>query len=106
MSDNDIEYDLLPENIGKAEITAYLDKAVDKLREMVRNRPQPPLTDNLTAGDVQKWLRVFMYKLGETHGKIAACADLGHITRDHAKQLDNGIKALINFHVGSVILGR
>jgi hypothetical protein len=102
----EIEYDIQPERVGHADVTRYIDTKINSLREMVRSRPLPPLTDLLTSRQVRKWVLKFCMLYGKVLGAIEFAANFRHITHEEARQMTTGIQSLLNFHSGSVILGR
>lgn len=101
-----IEHDVAAELIGNEDITRSLDQRIESLREMVRKRPIGTCAEDLSKPEVVTWVRKFMFQLGRAWGHIEAARDSGDISHEHAEQLKNGAMALMQFHSGSVILGR
>jgi len=102
----EIEFDLLPEHVGNAQATAYLDAKIEEVRQMVINRPRPPVTRDLYRYPVQQWLRRFMCRYGKVLGNIEALGNFGVITQQQAKDMEQRLKFLIQFHAGTVMIGR
>jgi len=101
-----VEYDVLPERVDAADAVGYLESKIEALRQCILERPRPPLTTRLGAPNVNRWFGRFMYLFGEANGAIGAAANFGQITREHAAKMQIGLKGLVNFHTGTVIIGR
>jgi hypothetical protein len=102
----EIEFDVHPEHIGNAEVTGYLDSKIERVRQMVGERPRWPFTKNLSVQEIQEWFNRFLCVYGKALGSIEYAANFGHISQGQAIAMEMRLKFCINFHTGSVIIGR
>lgn len=101
-----IEFDVTPDPCSQAQVTAYLDAKIEQLRILVRSRPRPPVTDDLMRQQVRMWTYRFLAMHSRVAGNIECAENFGLISHRHAEMLRNGVMAMLQFHQGSMILGR
>jgi hypothetical protein len=101
-----IEFDVVPELVENAEVVGYLDAKIEQVRQMVADRPRPPLSDNLSRYEVEQWCRRFLSRYAKVVGNLEAAVAFHVITPAYAKQLETRLKCLLQYHIGVVMIGR
>ena len=96
----EIEFDVVPERVGLAEISKYFDHKIDELRQMIQTRPVRPQTEYESF----HWQRRFMTHYGKVLGALEFAANFGHMPREMQRRMEAKMKNMIQFHMG-VIMG-
>ena len=97
-----IEFDVVPERVGIAERTKYLDAKIEKLREMISTRPPMPATEY----EAHQWTRRFMAHYGKVLGAIEYAVDFRDIPHAMGANIEARVKRMIQFHMGTLIIGK
>jgi hypothetical protein len=101
MADEIIEFDVVPERVGLAEITKYFDDKIEGLRQMVLTRPRSPNSNF----DHFQWQRRFMAHYGKVLGALEFAANFGHMPREWQAAIEARVKNMIQHHMGTLIVG-
>lgn len=98
-----IEFDVVPERLGKEDAVRHLDSKIDLLRKMAINRPAPDVA--ISERDVIQWNYRFLSYYGKVIGYLEFLGDFGIFPIDMVKSYELRIKTMIQFHISAVMIG-
>jgi hypothetical protein len=98
-----IEYDVVPERLGKDDAVGYLDGKIDLLRKMAINRPNP--SQALSDRDVIQWNYKFLSFYGKVLGNLECLGNFGIFPIEMVKKYEMGIKTMLQFYISAVMIG-
>ena len=99
----EIEFDILPERMGKEDAVRYLDGRFELLRKMVIDRPGPesPLTDR----EVMHWRNKFIAYYGKVLGNMECLGNFGILPIDMVRAYETKLKMMLQYHISAVLVG-
>jgi hypothetical protein len=97
-----IEFDVLPERVGLAEMTKYFDARVESLRQMILSRPAMPKTQY----EATQWTRAFVSYYGKVLGALEFAVEFGHMPAKMQRQIEQKVKRMLQYHMGTLLIGK